>query len=150
MLLSSSLKLVVSPSSPVTGSIGPDVKVKTVAMVKRAHDLPQVRGKKEQKHQALKTLTVLSRRDMASHLAVASLVEAALFLPEPAQARIVKPEIKRKIFEKLKMLREKAGLSEPKTENEEKTAPTPPSEKEKKVPLPRLPISPLPVQKRPA
>lgn len=109
-----------------------------------------MRGKEEEKHQALKTSTVLSRRDMASHLAVASLVEVTLFLPEPAEARIVKPEIKRKIFEKLKMLREKAGLSEPKSENEEKTAPTPPSEKEKKVPLPRLPISPFPVQKRPA
>lgn len=133
MSLSSSLKLVVAPSSPVTGSIG--VKVTTVAMLKRAHHLPQVRGKEEQKLQALKTLIVLSRRDMASHLAVASLVEATLFLPEPAEARIVKPEIKRKIFEKLKMLREKAGLSEPKTENE-KTAPTLPSEKEKEVSLP--------------
>lgn len=42
MSLSSSLKLVVATSSPVTGSIGSDVKVTTVAMVKRAHDLPQV------------------------------------------------------------------------------------------------------------
>lgn len=105
----------------------------------------QVGGKQEQKHQAPTTLSILSRRGMASHLAVASLIGATAFLPEPAEARMSNSEIKKKIFEKLRMLREKAGLSEPKTDKE-KTTPPLPSEKEKEAPLPQLPISPLPVQ----
>lgn len=58
----------------------------------------------------------VSRRDVMLSLPAATLAAVTFFSVEPAaEARIVKPEIRRKIQEKLKLLREKAGLSEPKT-----------------------------------
>ena len=61
---------------------------------------------------------------------------------EPVEARVVKPEIRRKI-------REKDGLSKPKNENGTKTPSAPPSAKEKKLSLlPPLPI-PSPNSKEP-
>lgn len=103
-----------------------------------------MRGKEGQKEQSLKTFTTVSRRAIATQLAIASLAATTNILPEPAEARVFNPEIKRKIFEKLKMLREKVGLSKRDTENEEKTSS--PAAVEKEKPLPQLPLSPLPVQ----
>lgn len=105
-----------------------------------------MRGK-GQKEQPLKTFTTVSRRAIATQLAIASLAATTDILPEPAEARGLNPEIKRKIFEELKMLREKVGLSKRGNENEEKTSSPAAVEKEKPLPqLPQLPLSPLPVQ----
>lgn len=62
---------------------------------------------------------------------------------DPVEARVVKPEIRKKIREKLDMLREKAGLSKPKNENGTKISPEQPSAKEKKFP-PFVPPVPSP------
>lgn len=97
-----------------------------------------MRGKEIQKEQASKSLASVSRRNMAMQLAIASLAAITTISPVPAEARVVKPEIKRKIFEKLKMLREKAGLSNPNTENEEKTSPPMEEEKEKALTPPSI------------
>lgn len=143
--LTFSMKLAMVPVSPVTPSIYSDVKVRSIAMAKTAEDLPiQVRGIEGQKELSRKTFTTVSRRALATRLAIASLATAITILPEPADARILNPEIKRKIFEKLKMLREKVGLSKQDTKNEEKTSS--PAAVEKENPLPQLPLSPLPVQ----
>ncbi|KAK1387003.1 hypothetical protein POM88_015181 [Heracleum sosnowskyi] len=143
MSLSLTCSLVRVNVSPVSSSAYSGVQVKCVAMAKTPHDLPiQVRGK-GQKEQSLETFSTVSRRAIATQLAIASLAATINVLPEPAEARVLNPEIKRKIFEKLKMLREKVGLSKHDTENEEKTS-SPAVEKEK--PLPQLPLSPLPVQ----
>ncbi|KAK1374641.1 hypothetical protein POM88_030834 [Heracleum sosnowskyi] len=130
------------PVSPVTAPIYNNVKVQSTVVTKRAEDLPiQLKGKEMQKEQASKSLTSVSRRNMAMQLAIASLAVITTISPDPAEARVVKPEVKRKIFEKLKMLREKAGLSNPITENEEKTSP--PVEEEKQKALTPPPISPF-------
>lgn len=100
----------------------------------------QGRGKEIQQEQAPKFMTSVSQRNMAMQLAIASLAATITISPVPAEARVIKPEIKRKIFEKLKMLREKAGLSNPNT-NEEKTSP--PVEEEKEKALTPPPISPF-------
>lgn len=103
-----------------------------------------MRGKTGQKVQPLKTFTTVSRRAIATQLAIASLAATTTILPQPAEARGLDPEIKRKIFEKLKVLREKIGLLKSGNENEEKTYS--PAAVEKEKPLPQLPLSPLPVQ----
>ena len=59
----------------------------------------------------------VSRRDMMMILTAGILSVPA----DPVEARVVKPEIRRKIREKLDKLREEAGLSKPKNENEIKT-----------------------------
>ena len=80
----------------------------------------------------------VSRRDMMIYLTAGILSGPT----EPVEARVVKPEIGRKI-------REKAGLSKPKNENGTKTPSAPPSAKEKKLSLlPPLPI-PSPNSKEP-
>lgn len=93
--------------------------------------------------QPIETLTTVSRRDMALCLTAATtLAGANLFKPEPAEARVKKPEIRKKIMEKLEWLREKAGLSKQKADNGENTTPPPAplvKEKEKLLPLPPLP-----------
>ena len=57
---------------------------------------------------------------------------ATFWSTEPADARITKSEMKKKILEKLQQLREKFGIAEPKKENGEKPSPEPPSEKDEK------------------
>ncbi|KAM3693534.1 hypothetical protein ACB094_08G173600 [Castanea mollissima] len=71
----------------------------------------------------------VSRRDMMIYLTAGILSGPT----EPVEARVVKPETRRKIREKLDMLREKAGLSKAKNENGTKTPPATPSAKEKKL-----------------
>ncbi|KAF3954532.1 hypothetical protein CMV_020130 [Castanea mollissima] len=78
----------------------------------------------------------VSRRDMMIYLTAGMLSGPT----EPVEARVVKPETRRKIREKLDMLREKAGLSKPKNENGTKTPPATPSANKKKLsPVPPLP-----------
>ncbi|WOG88996.1 hypothetical protein DCAR_0208231 [Daucus carota subsp. sativus] len=133
-LVYSSLTLARFPVSPITASIYSDVKVQSMAVPKRAEDLSIQVGAKEIKQEwASKTLTSVSRRNVGMQLAIASLAAIATNLPDSAEARVIKPEIKRKIFEKLKMLREKANLMNPNTENEEKTYP--PAEEDEKTDL---------------
>ncbi|KAL8112246.1 uncharacterized protein LOC141668921 [Apium graveolens] len=135
----SSINLARVAASPVIASTYSDGKVQSIVIAKRAADLPiQVRSKEIQKEQALKSLTPVSRRNMAMQLAISSLATITIISPVPAEARVIKPEIKRKIFEKLKMLREKAGLSNPNTETEEKTSPPMEEEKEKALTPPSV------------
>lgn len=57
-------------------------------------------------------------------------------LPKPAEARMGRLEMKKKIMEKLEELREKAGISEPKTENNGmKKSPAKPSAKDNMSPI---------------
>lgn len=72
-------------------------------------------------------------------LPAATLAAVTFFSVEPAaEARIVKPEIRRKIQEKLKMLREKTGLSEPKTNQEKQPELSSPP-----APVPSPQVSPI-------
>lgn len=87
----------------------------------------------------------VSRRDMMIYLTAGALSGGTT---DPVEARVVKPEIRRKIREKLEMLREKAGLSKPKNENGMKTSSEQPSAKDKKLP-PLLPPIPSPNSKEP-
>lgn len=59
-------------------------------------------------------------------------------IPKPAEARPSRLEGKKKIMEKLQELREKVGLSKPKTENgmESPTIPSPKDKKSPTLPLP--------------
>lgn len=66
----------------------------------------------------------ISRRDALSCV-TGTLLLTSFIQTEPAGARIARPEMKRKIMEKLEQLREKAGLK-----RKEKTAP----KEEKKLP----------------
>lgn len=72
----------------------------------------------------------VSRRDTMISLTAGTLSAVAFFTAQPANARVVKPETRRKIFEKLEQLREKAGVSNPKIEIGKKSSPEPPSGKE--------------------
>ncbi|KAE8022836.1 hypothetical protein FH972_008605 [Carpinus fangiana] len=80
----------------------------------------------------------VSRRKMMIYLTAGALSGGRT---DSIEARVVKPEIRRKIRKKLKMLRKKAGLSKPKNDNGMKTSSEQPSVKEKK--LSSLP-SPIP------
>ncbi|KAL2523922.1 Uncharacterized protein Adt_08976 [Abeliophyllum distichum] len=76
-------------------------------------------AKKEGKPILQETFKTTSRREIM-HLAAASLGFLSLLLPESAEARTRNADIRKKIFEKLEELREKAGLSRPKVEGQEK------------------------------
>ncbi|BBG94542.1 hypothetical protein Prudu_002854 [Prunus dulcis] len=76
---------------------------------KRALPL-QVRSEGKRKIEAPKAFGV-SRRDLMLCLPAGTLAAATLFPIKPAEARIVKPEIRRKIQEKFEKIREQFGLS---------------------------------------
>ncbi|KAG6715248.1 hypothetical protein I3842_05G241600 [Carya illinoinensis] len=120
----SSMKLVAGPLPARLGD--PDLPLKRPAIIStRKKSLPlQVKSEGEWKPKAPLNLGV-SRREMMIYLAAGTLIGRT----EPVEARITKPEIRRKIREKLEMLREKAGLSKPKNENGMKAPPAEPSEK---------------------
>ncbi|XP_043701742.1 uncharacterized protein LOC122652135 [Telopea speciosissima] len=61
-----------------------------------------------------------SRRDVVLRLMIASLAAINILSVESVDARNVKPEIRRKIKEKLEMLREKAGIT--KSQSEDKSS----------------------------
>ncbi|KAA8532579.1 hypothetical protein F0562_032605 [Nyssa sinensis] len=131
----STTQMVVGES--VTSSISVHLSIDLAGNVRTDHRAVHLQGrsKEEQNLQALKGLTTASRRDAMLCLTGASLSGVTLFSTEPVEARTVKPETRRKIMEKLKMLREKARLSEPKTEDKEMRPPPQSSPKE----LPPLP-----------
>ncbi|KAK1437667.1 hypothetical protein QVD17_03463 [Tagetes erecta] len=80
----------------------------------------QVRVKEVEKLETSEKKSLsISRRDLALFLTAASF---SLSSPKPAEARISKTEMKKMILEKLKILREKVGLSKPETEENEKIA----------------------------
>ncbi|GAV62027.1 hypothetical protein CFOL_v3_05551 [Cephalotus follicularis] len=104
----------------------------------------QVNCKEEHKLRSLKIFNV-SRRDTMKYLTVGALSWFALLSTEPAEARVGRAEMKRKIMQKLKMLKEKARVSEPKNEIGIKTPPAPaiappPPKKEKKLENPVRPL----------
>lgn len=82
----------------------------------------QVRSEEKQESVPPKAFSV-SRRDVMLSLPTATVAALTFFSVEPAEARIVKPETRRKIQEKLEMLREKAGVSKPKTNDGEEPLP---------------------------
>lgn len=92
----------------------------------------QVASEERQKLQVLKTFCV-SRRDAMICLSAETLIGLNFFATEPANARVVKPETRKKIFERLEKLREEAGVSKPKTNNGKNSFPSPPSGKDKKL-----------------
>nr|GEV17225.1 hypothetical protein [Tanacetum cinerariifolium] len=105
----------------------------TAASVKPPTHPLQVRPEKLQKLEAPeKTSMNVSRRDLAMFLTAASFSAVTLSSPKPAEARMSRAEIKKIIFEKFKILREKVGLSKPEPEEKEKNAT--PSVPEKKIP----------------
>ena len=86
-------------------------KPSAITITKRARSHLQVRSEAKQESGPPKAFSV-SRRDNMIMLCLptaATLAAVTFSSVEPAEARIVKPEIRRKIFEKLEMLREKAG-----------------------------------------
>ncbi|KAM0983461.1 hypothetical protein FF1_011063 [Malus domestica] len=85
----------------------------------------QVRSEGKQKPGSPKTFGV-SRRDVMLSLPVGTLASLTLLPTEPAEARLVNPEIRKKIFEKLKKIREHFGLSKPKTNDGKEAYPSPP------------------------
>ncbi|XVE92050.1 hypothetical protein REPUB_Repub01dG0063900 [Reevesia pubescens] len=88
----------------------------------------------EKGHKSLTTKGfAVSRRDMM-HCLTAEVLGLTL-LPKPAEARLSRLEMRKKIMEKLQELREKAGLSKPKTENGTES-PTKPDKKSPTLPLP--------------
>ena len=82
----------------------------------------------EQTQNALKAFSV-SRRDMIC-LTAQTLTAATFWPAEPAEARVSRSEIKRKLLEKLKQLREKAGFAKPKEDDEKNPDSQPPSAKD--------------------
>ncbi|KVH96249.1 protein PELPK1-like [Cynara cardunculus var. scolymus] len=152
-------KMMAGSLPPVTGS---NAKGPAAASVKRPTIPLQVRVKELQKLESSeKTSVNVSRRDLALCLTAASIGAATLSLPQPAEARVSRIEIKKMILEKFKMLREKVGLSKPETEETEKQPsqeteetenqkPAPPPKAEQEIPappvpsLPKLPEIPVP------
>ncbi|KAL2518883.1 Uncharacterized protein Adt_15130 [Abeliophyllum distichum] len=118
-MLLSSLKPASCRLPRITGGNGSPSKVSKVEMVKMATHPCLQAAKKEGKPILQETFKTTSRREIM-HLAAASLGFLSLLLPESAEARTRNADIRKKIFEKLEELREKAGLSRPKVEGQEK------------------------------
>ncbi|XP_041010981.1 uncharacterized protein LOC121254862 [Juglans microcarpa x Juglans regia] len=130
----SSMKLVAGPLPARLGD--PDLPLKRPAIISTRKSLPlQVKSEGEWKPEAPLNLGV-SRREMMIYLAGGTLIGQT----EPVEARTTKPEIRRKIREKLEMLREKAGLSKPKNENGIKAPPAEPAEKKLSPSQPPIPV----------
>ncbi|KAK4423466.1 hypothetical protein Salat_1929400 [Sesamum alatum] len=127
------LKPVACRIPPVTGANGSHSKVTMVNRQAPPH--LQVKEKEEPLLQESLTITT-SRREMM-HLTAASLGLVSLLLPATAEARPRNATMRQKIMEKLEELRQKAGLSKPKDEGEEKKPKEEPKDKiEDKKPKP--------------
>ncbi|XP_050231106.1 uncharacterized protein LOC126680101 [Mercurialis annua] len=100
--------------------------------------LIQVVRLKEKKPNAPKAINV-SRRDALLYLSAGSLAGFTIFTAEPAEARIGRQEMKKKVLEKL---REKARMS--KTENGKTESPSSQSSSKQESVLPLLPPLPFP------
>ncbi|XVE74713.1 hypothetical protein DITRI_Ditri12bG0039500 [Diplodiscus trichospermus] len=141
-MASFNLKTMRSPLAPVVEK-GRLLPTKTSFMVARkikTSVVPlQVKCEKGDKSSTTKGFA-LSRRGVMQCLTAE--VFGLTLLPKPAEARVSRLEMKKKIMEKLQELREKAGLSKPKTENGT-VSPTKPSPKDNNSPTLPLPL-PLP------
>ncbi|XP_015895481.3 uncharacterized protein LOC107429326 isoform X3 [Ziziphus jujuba] len=109
------LKLVGSPLTPVIG----ENTLPRIISIKRARPLQVV----NEGHKLQAIETVFSRRDTMISLTAGTLSGIAFFTAQPANGRVVKPETRRKIFEKLEKLREEAGVSKPKTGSGKNSSP---------------------------
>ncbi|KAL3635996.1 hypothetical protein CASFOL_020543 [Castilleja foliolosa] len=103
---------------PEIGASSPNPKLSKVKMMnKQALPPLQVKGKEN----GQESLTVTSRREIMQVAAAASIGILSFLLPAPAEARPKNTTMRQKIMEKFEKLREKAGLSEPKDEGDEKS-----------------------------
>ncbi|GFP83507.1 hypothetical protein PHJA_000494100 [Phtheirospermum japonicum] len=132
----STLKPVACRIPPAIGASGPNPKVSKVKIMnKQALPPLQVRGREKGKLVAQESSTVTSRREMMQ-LTAASIGLLSLLLPAaPAEARPRNATMRQKIMEKLEELRQKAGLSKPKDEGEEKSEKLKADDKETKPKL---------------
>ncbi|KAK8567570.1 hypothetical protein V6N13_105529 [Hibiscus sabdariffa] len=124
-----------TPSLPIKTSVTVATKLKTATV--------PLQVKCEKRHKSLtKQGLAVSRREMMRCLTAG--VFGLTLVPEPAEARMSRLEMKKRIMEKLEELREKAGLSKPKTEeNGMEKSPTEPSPKDNnKSPTFSLPLPP--------
>ncbi|XP_048318414.2 uncharacterized protein LOC107429326 isoform X2 [Ziziphus jujuba] len=134
------LKLVGSPLTPVIG----ENTLPRIISIKRARPLQAENAFHFESSMSLKGIirtdliwpqvvneghklqaieTVFSRRDTMISLTAGTLSGIAFFTAQPANGRVVKPETRRKIFEKLEKLREEAGVSKPKTGSGKNSSP---------------------------
>ncbi|KAF5778610.1 hypothetical protein HanXRQr2_Chr12g0549521 [Helianthus annuus] len=154
-MTSFTVKMMAGSPPPVTGSIGSSAKHPPATS-----KLPlQVKIKEQQKLETSeKKSTNISRRDLALFLTAASFSAVTLSTPKPAAARITKAEMKKMILEKLKLLREKVGLSKPEAEENEKVespiedkevSPPATSAAEEKTSVPSAPEEKTPVPSEP-
>ncbi|KAI3453114.1 hypothetical protein Pfo_009777 [Paulownia fortunei] len=114
----SNLKPVACRIPPVTGANGSHSKVSKATMMNR-QARPPLQVKEKEKPLLQESFTATSRREMM-HLTAASLGLLSLLVPAPAEARPRNATMRQKIMEKFEELRQKAGLSKPKDEGEEK------------------------------
>ncbi|GMI70861.1 hypothetical protein HRI_000755400 [Hibiscus trionum] len=138
-MATSSLKTMRSPltTSPEKGHLLPiKTPVKVASKLKTATVPLQV--KCEKGHKPLTEGFAVSRRDMIQGLTAGVL--GLTLVPKPAEARMSRLEMKKKIMEKLEELREKAGL------NGMKKSPTEPPPKDS-IKSPTFPF-PLPLPPR--
>ncbi|OMO88081.1 hypothetical protein COLO4_20477 [Corchorus olitorius] len=162
-MASCNLKTVRSPLTPAVGKgdLLPTNRSVFVASKSKTAFVPlQVKCEKGRITSKTKSSSV-SRRDVMESLTTGILGLA--LLPKPAEARISRLEMKKMILEKLEELKQKAGLSKPKTENEmklptiendvkpptksspeDKQSPTKPSPEDK-----QSPTKPSPEEKKP-
>ncbi|KAL8531823.1 hypothetical protein ACS0TY_008430 [Phlomoides rotata] len=134
----STLKPVACGIHPVAGANGSPSKLSKVTMMNRqAPPSLQISSRRNrnffspsiQSHRTMvkekeqprlqESLKATSRREMV-HLTAASVGLLSLLLPASAEARPRNATIRQKIMEKFEELREKAGLSKPKDEGQEK------------------------------
>ncbi|KAI3858715.1 hypothetical protein MKX03_033668 [Papaver bracteatum] len=123
---------------------------KRLTLVRNNHF--QVRNERitEQQPKSQKVESV-SRRDAMLSAGAMGLGAITLFSANTAEAHIVNPDIKRKFFETFKMLREKVGLSKPKSEDKktDKEKAKPPSAEHKHNSPASQPPTTLPKEKIP-
>ncbi|PIN02798.1 hypothetical protein CDL12_24688 [Handroanthus impetiginosus] len=113
----STLKPVASRIPPVNGGDGSHSKLSKVTVVNRQP--PPLQVKEKEKPLLQESFTATSRREMMQ-LTATSLSLLPLLLPASAEARTRNATMRQKILEKLEELRQKAGLSKPKDEGQEK------------------------------
>ncbi|KAL8531824.1 hypothetical protein ACS0TY_008430 [Phlomoides rotata] len=114
----STLKPVACGIHPVAGANGSPSKLSKVTMMNRQAP-PSLQVKEKEQPRLQESLKATSRREMV-HLTAASVGLLSLLLPASAEARPRNATIRQKIMEKFEELREKAGLSKPKDEGQEK------------------------------
>ncbi|XVF02833.1 hypothetical protein REPUB_Repub04eG0208400 [Reevesia pubescens] len=146
-MASSNLKTIRSPLTTAVekGHLLP-IKTSVLVATKTKTAIVPLQVKCEKGHKSLtKKGFSVSRRDMMQCLTAEVL--GLTLVPKPAEAGLSRLDLRKKIMDKLQELREKAGLSKPKTENGKesqtepsaKDNPTEPSAKDKNSPTLPLP-----------